>query len=524
MAKETVNLDALIPRGDISIAKPTTMSGAVHVSQLATKEHYYRLLRKPDFQRETNDWNIDNVVSLVRSFRDGHLIPAVILWGAEGYIFVIDGAHRLSVFVAWVNNDYGDGPLSQAFFKNDIPESQKRIAEKCRAAIIKENLTYEGLVNLTQLASRTPEQLQWCTNIVKPVDAQWVNGDSSTALRSFININQRAVSIDPTERFMIENLNSPLVISTRAIVNSAKGHPYWGNAKAEHRETIEKKAKLIYDAIFEPEGAQAHTHTELQAAGPAHTAGGLRIALELVKSVNVVDPKAKHHDDDSDGSRTARTVEKTHGVVKYLAGKDYASLNLHPAVYFWGPTGNHRPSVFLAVLGIIQEMIAKDELIMFTKYRARFEEFLVGNANLVKNILGKYGGWGRSVEPIKKALLSILDGLKDGKNDEEIEAFIFKDYKNSDSAGHDQSPPVDQWRQTKSALRIKASLESAPRCGICKARLVMADASDDHIRRREDGGPNSVENAHLTHRFCNHGFKEYFVNKGEPLPEIDAIR
>ena len=76
--RETVNLDALIHREDVSKA-PAPGSGGIPVSELALGKHYYGLLRKPHFQRETDDWSVDHVVSLIRSYRDGHLIPAVIL-------------------------------------------------------------------------------------------------------------------------------------------------------------------------------------------------------------------------------------------------------------------------------------------------------------------------------------------------------------------------------------------------------------------------------------------------------------
>ena len=48
---------------------------------------------------------------------------------------MIHGAHRLSVFVAWVNDDYGDGIISQGFFKHQIPKSQRNAADTCRAQI-----------------------------------------------------------------------------------------------------------------------------------------------------------------------------------------------------------------------------------------------------------------------------------------------------------------------------------------------------------------------------------------------------
>jgi Protein of unknown function DUF262 len=529
-SKDTVNLDALIPREDVS-QKPASSSGGIPVSQLKIGEHYYGLLRKPHFQRETNDWNVDNVVSLIRSFRDGHLIPSVILWGAEGYMFVIDGAHRLSVFIAWVNDDYGDKITSLNYFNQHISKRQKEIAKQCRDRISGEGLAYADLTKLTMLSDRTPEQLRWSTNIVKAIETQWVVGDADVALQSFLDINQRAVQIEPTERYMIEQNKAPNVIAARAVVSSARGHQYWGKFGLQNIEVVTKKAELIYSAIFEPEDAKPHKDVELQPAGPAYTANGLRLALDLVNITNDVQmpPPKKAQDDksstketrdiDTDGAKTAQYIERTWGVVKYIAGKDAASLSLHPAVYFWGATGNHRPSVFLAVVGLIKDMIANDELVKFTTHRAKFEEFLIGQSGIGKAILSKYGGWKKSVAPVKKMLRSILDGLAEGKSESQIETELSTLFSVPEPDSELQMSG-DKWRETKSAARIRATLSSASRCAICKARLVIADASDDHDERRVDGGKSTLQNHQLTHHYCNSGFKEHFKQKGLLLPLI----
>lgn len=531
--KDTVNLDALIPREDVSKAPAQGCSGGIPISELESGKHYYGLLRKPHFQRETDDWNVENVVSLIRSYRDGHLIPAVILWGAEGYTFVIDGAHRLSVFIAWINNDYGDKTISQAFFDH-IPKRQRKIAKECRDRVEAEGLTYSDLNKLTELPNRTPEQLRWSTNIAKAIETQWVSGNADVALQSFLDINQRAVQIDPTERYMIEENEAPNVIAARAIVRSARGHQYWGKFEQPNIELVEKKARLIYNAIFEPEDAEPHKDTELQPAGPAHTANGLRMALDLVNITNNVQQRKPRteaqkkkgvpetpRDIDADGSKTSRYIGRTHAVVKYVAGQDPASMSLHPAVYFWGATGNHRPSIFLAMVSLVQEMIEADELIKFTMHRAKFEEFLIGKSGIGKAILSKYGGWKKSVTPVKNMLRAVLDGLAAGKTEAVIEAELLAAPDSQIPSQVELLSGPSAWRETKSAIRIRASL-NVGRCPICKARLVLADASDDHIERRVDGGSSREENAQLTHRFCNHGFKEHFAQKGLPLPEISS--
>lgn len=515
--KESVNLDALIPRDDVEAKNPKASKGVIQVTELALGKHFYGLLRKPLFQRETNDWGVDNVVSLVRSFRNGHLIPAVILWSADGSTFVIDGAHRLSVFVAWVNDDYGDGAISQNFFKHQIPKLQLAAARKCREKIKAEGLEYAELQKLTLLPSRTQEQLAWSTNIAQPIETQWVVGDADVALQSFLDINQRSVEIDPTERYMIVERKAPTIIAARALVGAGRGHAYWGTFDPKHVEEIEGYAKKIYDAIFEPENAQPHTHTELQPAGMAQTANGLRLALELVSIISGVKSGTTNMPADIDGRETSRLLAKVWGVVKYVAGGEPASLSLHPAVYFWGTTGNHRPSMFLAVVSFVQELIQKNELVEFTLHRAKLEEFLVGKNAPGQQILSRYGGWKRSLEPIHKLLRQVFDGLRAGKTDEEIATIISSV---SGSVSNTETVKTDAWKETRSAARIKASLDSAQRCAICRARLVLMHASDDHIQRRTDGGHSGVENAQLTHHYCNHGFKEHFAQANQPMPEI----
>jgi hypothetical protein len=206
------------------------------------------------------------------------------------------------------------------------------------------------------------------------------------------------------------------------------------------------------------------------------------------------------------------------GVVKYVAGNEPASLSLHPAVYFWGTTGNHRPSMFLAVVLFVQELIQKNELVKFTLHRARLEEMLIGKSNLGQQILSRYGGWKKSLEPIKNLLRQILDGLEAGKGEAEILSGIST---LNPAAANEGNVKSDTWKETRSAARIKASLASAQPCAICKARLVISHASDDHIQRRAAGGHSGQDNEQLVHHYCNHGFKEHFILSGKSMPDIE---
>jgi hypothetical protein len=166
-------------------------------------------LRKPDFQRETNEWSSSKIIEFVESFLTGDVIPAVILWKNLSYMFVIDGAHRLSALAAWINDDYGDGDISKKFYDGIIPDEQVDIAVKTRTEINKRLGSYRD----HERALKSPDKVK--PEIVEQakrlgylgVTLQYVEGGASKAENSFIKINQNASKIDATE---IESLtNTP---------------------------------------------------------------------------------------------------------------------------------------------------------------------------------------------------------------------------------------------------------------------------------------------------------------------------
>src|SRR3989344_7270879 len=131
-----VNLDALIPREDFEVTDITSSGNkkdSISIEDMKLDAFFITNVRKPDFQRETNEWEPEKVVEFVESFISGDLIPAIILWRSPtGFLFVIDGSHRLSSLMSWINNDYGDGLTSKQFYDGVIDEEQKEIAKTTR--------------------------------------------------------------------------------------------------------------------------------------------------------------------------------------------------------------------------------------------------------------------------------------------------------------------------------------------------------------------------------------------------------
>src|SRR5580704_5851826 len=158
MAKH-VDLDAMIPREDFAVAQETYVLDLIKdfpITNLKDDSPILKLLRKPDFQRETNHWNPDQVVSLLASFVDGEVIPSLILWKAPRYIFVIDGGHRLSALRAWMLDDYGDGAVSLSFYKGEISTRQKEIAKYTRKLVEEEIGRYSTLLSQVDTKNASP--------------------------------------------------------------------------------------------------------------------------------------------------------------------------------------------------------------------------------------------------------------------------------------------------------------------------------------------------------------------------------
>jgi hypothetical protein len=75
MAAKTrlVNLDAMIPRADFAYEEDNSVTGNERFRSISVKDFkadglLRPILRKPDFQRETNHWSPEQVVSLLECF------------------------------------------------------------------------------------------------------------------------------------------------------------------------------------------------------------------------------------------------------------------------------------------------------------------------------------------------------------------------------------------------------------------------------------------------------------------------
>lgn len=247
MAK--VSLDALIPREAFEVQDQQGQNTGRNITTLSIRDlesnsFFFSSVRKPDFQRETNEWDEQKICNFLESFLDGDLIPTVILWrSASSYTFVIDGSHRLSALAAWINDDYGDGNISQEFYDYNIPNEQIEVAQTTRKLINKKIGSFDDY----QLSIKRPDKVKQEIVIrakslgTLAIQVQWVEGDSSKAEASFFKINQQAAPIDDTELRLLKARKTPSGVAARAIIRSGKGHKYWSGFARKARSDSETR-------------------------------------------------------------------------------------------------------------------------------------------------------------------------------------------------------------------------------------------------------------------------------------------
>lgn len=390
------NLDALIPREDFEVETGRDQdlkSQTITIKDLEKSAFFYNSLRKPDFQRETSAWTPEKVVDFTRSFLDGDLIPAIILWNSSGYIFTIDGAHRLSALIAWTHDDYGDDLISQKFFEHNIEDEQKEIGEKTRKLIKNKIGTYKEYLDASKdpLNAR-PEILTAAKKLgYLAVQLQWVNGDAKKAEDSFFKINQKATPIDKTEIRLLKSRDKPSSLAARAIMRSGTGHKYWSKFSYDVQEEIEKFAKEINDILFNPPLKTPIKTLDLPIAGRRYSYQALPLILNVVNITNNVKSEADI-EEDKNGHETIKFLKKTMKIINRISGIHASSLGLHPVVYFYSKSGKHQHTAFLSIIELLRVFEKNNSYNMFIKNRQKFEDFILKHKDFQNEIAYKYRG------------------------------------------------------------------------------------------------------------------------------------
>lgn len=525
MATNTVNLDALIERDDF--AADAEHVGGNPRNNISIPDldggFFSGDLRKPDFQRETTHWTPQKVVDLVRAFVNGDLIPAVILWQRGREIFVIDGAHRLSALIAWIQDDYGDRATSIKFFGSQISPEQIKVAERTRKLVNKEIGSYATFKGLSSKPENTTDRNREIISALgrNSIIIQWVPArDATTAEKSFFKINQAAQPIDPTERRILQSRTAANAIAARCLVRGGRGHKYWSDFSQETQNEIEDLGAEIFEALFRPPIEEPVTTLDLPVAGRGYNQ--LPFGFDLVNLCNGVSIPEKASTKtvenplgrDIDGSQTIQFLKSVRKRIRIITTKDPGSLGLHPAVYFYAMSGNFLPNAFLATAVFAEKLDKNRQKPQFISVRRDFEDYLFDNKVFISLTVTKLGSGARSLGRLAEMFWRIYRGFADEKSPDEVSEMLFGEPDFShliQSKG--PSPRTDKGRTgrmsgaTKSAVFMRDGYSSATRCSICGAAVHFRSVTIDHIERRSDGGSAHMSNGQIAHPYCNTGFK-----------------
>lgn len=530
-----VNLDALIPREDFEVKESNISSkkkDTISIEDLKQDSFFFSSVRKPDFQRETNEWDSKKIAEFVESFVTGDLIPAIILWrSSTGLLFVIDGSHRLSSLAAWINDDYGDGKISKNFYDSRIPEDQITIAQETKR-IIDKNI---GTFGDYELAKTNPHKVQ--PEIAARVrdlgslaiQLQWVEGGADKAETSFFKINRQAAPINDTELILLESRKKPNCVAARAIIRSGTGHKYWSDFSEAKQEEIQNLAEVINNILFDPDLKSPIKTLDLPIAGKNYSAQTLSLILDFVNLSNEivafkekVEGKAKGSwskngvklENDTIGDETINLLKKSRKIAWRINSTHSSSLGLHPIIYFYSKSGKYRIASFLAVVSWILKMEKNNSFNKFIRVRKNFEEAIFKYQHLIQQIIRHYRTSDRYREPIVNFFDDLIDLLSKGNSVENsmkeiIKKPEFKFLKIDNSEFEDDNEVTSSKFSSaqKSAVYIKDVVEKAPRCRICGGFIHVNSITIDHIERKEDGGLGSADNGQITHPYCNSTYK-----------------
>lgn len=508
-----VNLDALIPREDFdakTAGEESPIKQTIEIKDLERTAFFYGALRKPDFQRETEEWSAERVFGLIQTFINGDLIPAIILWRNKELLFVIDGSHRLSALTAWVHDDYGDGPLSLQFFDNTIPDEQLKLAKRTRMLVEKQIGSYKD--HKAAVADPTVYGHDIVTRARRlatlSLELQWVRGNAAQAEESFQRINQQSAKITPQELELLQSRRKPNTIAARAIIRRGTGHQYWAVFESRIRGTIQEIAIELHKLLFEPKLNYPIKSLDLPAGGGVYSGTSLRMVYDFVALSNGV----QSPEDDATGERTVACLNRCRRAMKMLLSNDPSSLGLHPAVYFYSWTGKQQPILFLTIASLMVDWERDHKLGDFLECRGRLERFLLDNRPLLNQVIRKFGTKDSGTKHVRGFYEDVIRLLQAGVSAAEVPQQLKSkssySYLQPAEVPYDGVTPTKFSAQVRSGITIKELMKTAPQCPICLGLVPTQAISIDHITRKQDGGPSTIANAQMTHPYCNTGHKE----------------
>ncbi len=515
-----VTLDALIPREDMQLIQVENNDSSeinknfkitINIQNLIRGDGQFAgfsiagRLRKPDFQRETDNWTPEQIKDMIEAQVNGYMVPSVIIWNSGQHSFVIDGAHRLSALLAWINDDYGYGKISREYFKDKIPESQQQLHDYTKKLVDE---------SVGKFDTDNPKINADVLN--RELFSQVYSGyDPKKAEDSFFKINQQGTKLSNIESLILKNRHTPMGIGARSLMRAGTGNKYWSSFKSDIKQEIEDISSQLYQKIYSPELKPKIIDINLPVGGSAKKPDGLTLLwsfFELVNDYNNNTDNAKfakkynfenENDVEECGKNTIEFLKNINNLISLLFTKEGGSLGLHPAIYFYNEEGKHNPELFLGMIKyyLHEKINNKNFPNDFIKFRGNIENKILANKQLFLKTRVEYYRSEKRVDYIGDFIRTSIKLFQNNPSVTIKE--IFKELKPSFEMPEEYIERTIEFNKKF----LRETLKGSKICSICGGYMLDKDITDDHIIPKKNGGSDLLENLQFTHAYCNNQYK-----------------
>ncbi len=513
---------------------------------------WFSNIRKPDFQRETNAWTPEQCVKFLESVVRGRIIPSIILWESEesGRIFVLDGAHRLSVIRAWMVNDWGD--REDKYYERKDKEKVSLTATKTRE-LVKNTIgsfkNFEEAFNEREALidndeSPKSKMTEWrylqatfyakafLSN--KSLYAQWVVGDYESAEQSFLSINRQGQALDPWEANLIEYRKGSYSRSIMSIANGGEPGHYWPENNLENDSiqivsSLPEIAEKIYKKLFVPPfkipireltvplmvaPAYFQKHKYLLEVVPLIVYS--KIALDVEKQMQLLkrDYKGEQSEVINNANYLLTTLDSHLENIVSIENSS-KSLSIVPLFYWYNQRGQYNRALFYGFMFWLlsgTENDIKQRKLLFTLVRGNFEHAIFTYKKDISDflILGGSGAGLKSTKQTAGFFQNLLEGLLKNieleKESEELETLFFvalNASKKSRKKTAKSSRNVSS--RDKTQVNIREMFKASTRCYLCGGivNLSYGGIQYDHVEDYAKTQQTDLDEIMPTHPYCN---------------------
>jgi hypothetical protein len=375
--------------------------------------------------------------------------------------------------------------------------------------------SWQHFFTRSQSSELAPEERQKVNTVMaRALHVQWVSGSPDKAESSFFKINTEGTPLDEIEEMLLRSRRKPLAIAARAIIRAGKGHKYWSAFTQVVATQIEQLASEVHVILFEPSLERPVKTLALPLGGSKNIRAALEVLLDFMRYAtrkqNSNLPKITDGPDDSDGCLTVQALKTSLALARRITGNDSGSLGLHPAIYYYGPSGRHSGAMFMGTVSLIARHLANNDKSFFSKFtavREKIEDVLVTHKDMIATILQKLISSQRT-EKYESLLEQLIGALEKGESITDEWLVNASGLTGRALTGTTLPSATSFTEDDRSQIFINVALTAVPKCPICSGYLDMEKSvSYDHIDRVADGGKRGPDNGQLTHPYCNQAVK-----------------